>query len=274
MTTTAVVGLGLIGGSLALALRRTRGDRIVAIDHRAVLDGAAARRASDERVAVDDRAAVDRALARADRVVLAAPVSVIVAELPRVIALAPVITDCGSTKRTIAARARSAPGGERFVPGHPMAGLAGGGLDRATPDLFEGRTWLLCPGDAAPHAIEDVEAVIAAVGARAVRLSAEEHDRAVALTSHVPQLVASALAVLGARREAGSATGPAFERFVRGAGGGDAMWSDIFSTNGDEIAHALRDLGRELAAAADGLAAEPPSVDAAAALLAEARKLR
>ncbi len=274
MTTTAIVGLGLVGGSLARALRRGRGDRIVAIDAAAVLASDAAQGTCDDRVDAASTSAVERALSAADRVVLATPVSVIADVVTSALDAARVVTDCGSTKRAVLAAARTSPRIARFVPGHPMAGLAGGGLDRASADLFVGRTWILCPHGADEDAVADVEALVRAVGARAVHMTAEAHDRAVALTSHVPQLLASALGALSRRRGASVAAGPAFERLVHGAGGPETMWRDIFATNADEVALVLRELAAELARVADGLETTPAGLEAALALLAEARDLR
>jgi prephenate dehydrogenase len=107
-----------------------------------------------------------------------------------------------------------------------------------------------------------------------VRLTAEEHDRAVALTSHVPQVVASALKVLAARRNAELAAGPGFASATRVAGGSDAMWSDIFATNRDEVARALRELSGELERAALDLEREAETPSRVLELLAAARALR
>jgi prephenate dehydrogenase len=110
-------------------------------------------------------------------------------------------------------------------------------------------------------------------GARLVELSPEEHDRAVAVTSHLPQLLASALFTL-ADDSARTAMGPAFERATRAAGGPESMWSDIFETNADEVARAADALGRELGQVAAGLRRSPPDIQAALALLARARSQR
>jgi prephenate dehydrogenase len=105
-------------------------------------------------------------------------------------------------------------------------------------------------------------------------MSAAEHDRAVALTSHVPQLLASALATLAAQTGAEPAAGPAFASATRVAGGSEAMWADIFSTNADAIALALRELVRELENSARGLGESPADTRPALELLRQARKLR
>ena len=112
------------------------------------------------------------------------------------------------------------------------------------------------------------------MGARVTLLSADEHDRAVARTSHVPQLLASALSVLGASSRAAGAAGPAFERATLVAGGAEGMWRDIFATNADEVATALAELGAQLEALHAGFAQNPPDLGPALALLAEARQKR
>ena len=109
-----------------------------------------------------------------------------------------------------------------------MAGLPDGGIDNARSDLFEGRTWMVCPEHSTPAAREAVADIILLTGAHLVEITPEQHDRAVAVTSHLPQLLASALFTLAHDESARIAMGPAFERATRGAGGLESMWSDIF----------------------------------------------
>jgi prephenate dehydrogenase len=125
-----------------------------------------------------------------------------------------------------------------------------------------------------PDAVGAVEQLIALVGADSVHISAAEHDRAVARTSHVPQLLASALLARVAEAHAEVAAGPAYRGATRTAGGGEAMWRDIFSANADEIAVALREIAGDIESVARGLAAEPVNVAPALQLLASARRLR
>jgi prephenate dehydrogenase len=271
----AILGLGLIGGSLALAARkRGMARHVVAIDVADVLLLPAARAAADRLVDVCDAAEVRSAFAAADVVIMATPVATIQATLETCLEVARVVTDCGSTKRTILETAARSPRRGRFVPGHPMAGLPQGGIQRATPDLFEGRPWLVCPEASDEDAVALVEELIVGVGAEPRRLGAEEHDRAVALTSHVPQLLASALAVLADGRGARAAAGPAFERMTVVAGGGEVMWRDILATNADQIAGVLSALGSELESIAQGLRASPTDLGPALQLLERARAVR
>lgn len=270
-----VVGLGLLGGSFALGLREIEPKvRITAVDIAEVLDRPAARRAADDFIRASDAPAVDAAVAAADLTLLAAPVRRIVSLMPRVLAGARILTDCGSTKRAIVAAAADSPRRGRFVPGHPMAGAPSGGIELAKPDLFRGRRWLLCPEASDPDAVALVEDLVRRLGAEPFRIDAAEHDRAVALTSHATQLVASALAAVALERGAQVTAGPAFEGATRVAGGPPEMWGDILSTNASEIEHALSALAAEIEVVRAGLRAEPPNVDAALTLLARARELR
>jgi prephenate dehydrogenase len=270
-----VVGLGLIGGSVALALREARPEaEMVGIDLAPVLASDAVRRLPISRLDASDAASVDAAFARADLVVLAAPVRVIIDQLPRALAAANVVTDCGSTKRSIARRAEPHSRRGRFVPGHPMAGAREGGAELARADLFRDRRWLLCPENSDSDAIAVVETLVQAFGARPERFGIGEHDRAVARTSHATQLVASALFVAAANANAERAAGPAFEGATRSAGGAEGIWSDIFETNADEVAAALSDILRELEAVRLELEKSPPALAAARALLRRAKATR
>ncbi len=248
----SIVGLGLIGGSLALALRRHLPQlRLVAIDRDDVIARADALASTDQQVSERDEAAVAGVFGRSDLVILAAPVSGIRRWVVEALAHGPLVTDCGSTKREIVLAARGSPAAARFVPGHPMAG-AGAGRGPVA-DLFEGRNWVLCPEGVDSAALDAVERMVSRLGARPVRMTADQHDRAVALTSHAPRLVASALTALAEREGVFDAAGPAFERLTRGAGGSVEMWRDVLGSNADETARALRLLLLELEACADEL---------------------
>lgn len=229
---------------------------------------------SDEQIDSADRASVQRAAAAADLCVLAAPVSVIESALPVLLETAQVVTDCGSTKRSICAGVAALPRAGRFVPGHPMAGGPEGGARLARAELFYGQSWLVCPENSDADALARVEELIRLLGAKSLHLSIAAHDRAVAYTSHAPQLVASALAVLADRAGALPAAGPAYRATTRSAGGAETMWRDIFAANADEISRVLRQLASELNAVAEGLEASPSDPTSALALLARARATR
>jgi prephenate dehydrogenase len=246
-----IVGLGLIGGSVALALRKHWPElRLVGIEREEVVSAAAALPV-DQSLSERDALAVEEALAGSDLIVLATPVNAIRRWLPAALAHPTLVTDCGSTKRDIVSTANSSGGPGRFVPGHPMAGA--GGRSGASADLFEGRPWMLCSEGVDPTALAALEALVSSFGAQPVRLSAAAHDRAVAWTSHAPRVVASALAVLAERERAILAAGPAFERLLLGAGGSPNVWADVLGSNADEVARALRLLIAELEACAAGL---------------------
>jgi prephenate dehydrogenase len=274
MMRVAIVGFGLIGGSLSLALRRHGTVHVTAIDRAPVLARPEAREAADQHLPLEEADDLKTALERSDITVLAVPVGTIVRLLPWSLSHAPVVTDCGSTKREIANAAAEHARGRYFVPGHPMAGLPDGGIENARGDLFEGRAWILSPGDAEASCYEAVRRMLALTGARLVELTPDAHDRAVAVTSHLPQLLASALFTLADDDSARAAMGPAFERATRAAGGPESMWSDIFETNADEVARAAEALGQELSKVAAGLRRSPPDTQAALALLARARSRR
>ncbi len=270
-----VVGLGLLGGSFALGLREIEPNAVItAVDLAEVWERPAARRAAHSFVPVTDANGVDATVASADLTLLSAPVQRIIALLPRVLERAKLVTDCGSTKRAIVAAARGSARRGRFVPGHPMAGAPGGGIELAHAGLFRGRRWLLCPEASDADAVSAVEDVIRRLGAEPYRLDAGAHDRAVALTSHATQLVASALAAVAGESGAEPAAGPAFEGATRVAGGPAEMWRDILETNPDLIGHALELLGMELEKVRVGLAQPVPDATPALALLARARRLR
>lgn len=274
MNRLTVLGFGLIGGSIGLGARTSGAfTEVTAVDTPEVLALARTMNAADVFVDRAAREQVEKALSGSTLVVLATPVQGICDSVEWVLSHAPVVTDCGSTKRRIVQLANRSPFASRFVAGHPMAGLPEGGLANARGELFRGRNWLLCPGEADRDAVQQVEALIAALGAKSIALSAADHDAAVARTSHLPQLLASALRVLGARHAGAGAAGPAFERATGAAGGPEPLWHDIFSSNADEIARAIRELCAELEPVACELA-DGQRITRALGLLDRARRLR
>jgi prephenate dehydrogenase len=270
-----VVGFGLLGGSFALGVRELDPDaQVTAVDRPDVLARPAARRAAQHFVDASNAPAVDAALQHADLVLLAAPVQTIAELVPRALEHAPLVTDCGSTKLAVVRAANGSPRRRRFVPGHPMAGAPEGGIELAHSALFRDRRWLLCPEDSDDDAVRTVETLVRRLGAEPLCLTATEHDRAVAFTSHVTQLVASALLAVAWEAGAEPAVGPAFESATRVAGGPEAMWADIFTTNAGPIGEALGALEAELRQAREGLALPVPDTGPALAILARARRLR
>lgn len=263
----SIVGLGVIGGSLARALRaRLPRLRLVGVERAEVVAAGAWPALVDECLVETDEAAVQAAFAGSDIIVLAAPINGIQRWLAPALASGRVVTDCGSTKRELVAAASRLSRASRFVPGHPMAG-AGAARAAAEADLFEGRSWILCPDGVDADALAGVESLIRTVGARSVHMTAAQHDRAVALTSHAPRLLSSVLTGLVERERAFAAAGPAFERLLRGAGGDTEMWGEVLRSNADEVARALRALLAELGRCTDGLERGElaPSLDVLAA---------
>jgi prephenate dehydrogenase len=242
----AIVGLGLIGGSLARALVG-KGHEVVGVD------GIAARRRARAAGAISEGVArIEAAAIGVDVVVLAAPPRVNVALLRRI---APscraglVVTDVGSVKAPVEKEARRL-GLSRFVGGHPIAGSEGSGFDASSATLFRGRAWVLTP-TADASALRLVRRMVRAAGARPYLLDAGEHDRTLAFLSHVPQIVSWALFEAAAadpvaHRGLGLA-GPGFRDMTRLAKSPRPLWRDILGQNRAEVVRALRALARILA---------------------------
>ena len=236
-----IVGLGLIGGSIALAARELwPSSLVIAVDNKDVLETAMRLHAID--VAADDLIV----LAEADLVVLAAPARQNIALLEALddnVRQPAVVTDTSSTKREIVAAARSLPARFTFVGGHPLGGAAKGGLEHARTDLFRGRPWLLTPaGDGAGPAVEKLMAFARALGAEPRIIGVGAHDRLLAFLSHLPQLTASALMrVVGdaVGHEGLALSGRGLADTTRLAASPADIWRDIAATNADEIGPAL-----------------------------------
>ena len=247
-----IVGLGLIGGSIALAARQLwPSSLVIAVDNKDVLETAMRLHAID--VAADDLIV----LAEADLIILAAPIRQNVAllgELEEYVRTSAIVTDVGSTKREMAAAARQLPDRLTFVGGHPLAGAARGGLDHARPDLFQGRPWILTTS--AVEAVARMSAFVEALGATPRTMAADAHDRLVASLSHLPQLTSSALMqVVGERAGSDGLTlaGRGLADTTRLASSPADIWKDIAATNADYIGVALdaliavlKDLRRDL----------------------------
>lgn len=273
----AVVGLGLIGGSLALAARKAGlVERVVGVDtdagHREM---ALASRMVDR---VDGGA--NGNLSTADLVVLAVPVTEIADLLPDVARWANgscLVTDVGSVKGPILAAGDAAFPDGRFVAGHPIAGRERSGPAAARADLFEEANWIVTPSARTdPRALERVAALWRGIGASVVAMEPGWHDEVFAAVSHLPHLVAYALmdAVLamprGEERLRFSAGG--LRDFTRVAASHPRMWRDIFLMNRDQILKALT----AYRAALEGLEAaiRGGDGDALMARLAQARVAR
>lgn len=260
----AVLGVGLIGGSFALALRQ-RGftGAIVGCDRAEVLALA------EQRGAITSGTTEwVEAIEEADWIYVATPVGVALELLPQVlrkVRAGTLVTDTGSSKVAICRVAREAcPAGVVFLGGHPMAGKETGGIENADANLFVGAPYLLTPE--APEVLEVPQVRtfiewIREIGANPTTLDAETHDWAVALVSHLPQLLATALAsaVWDETDEDGLPlcfAGPGFAEMTRLAASPYEAWRDILATNRDNVARALTRLQQKLERVRDLLAAQ------------------
>lgn len=244
-STIAIVGVGLMGGSLGLALRRAGfAGRILGVSRPETLAEARRLGAIDEGYPHEN---LLEAASQADLIVLASPISTIVENLKKLGSPAAnlrpgvVVTDVGSTKRAILEAAAGLPGGARFVGGHPLCGSEQRGVSAADPFLYQNAYYVLTP---APGVQEDEVArlgqLVALTGARVVVLSAADHDRIAATISHLPQLLAVSLVKflddLGANREHGvHLAAGGFRDMTRIASSSFKVWRDIVQTNRDVL---------------------------------------
>lgn len=258
--TLAIVGLGLMGGSLALALRQTGACRRIL----GITRNPATRAQAVSRGAVD-KASGDLALvAEADVIVLATPVRTILEQLPRVGAMArqgAIVMDLGSTKLAITHAMEGLPAYVEPIGAHPMCGKEQSGFNAADADLYRGAVFVLTPlARTSPEALACAEALATAVGARPLVLDPAHHDRIVALISHLPFALACALMIMAdefARMDEMvyhlAATG--FRDTSRLAASDTTMMLDILMTNRDPVVQALRVYTQHLAELADRIAA-------------------
>jgi prephenate dehydrogenase len=247
----AIIGVGLMGGSLGLALRSRAGAQEI----RGFDPDAAAVRAGLERGAITRGCAgVDEAVAGAAAVFVAAPVSLIAALAREALAASDdncVVSDVGSSKVSILAQL-SSPERERFIGGHPICGSERGGVAYAREDLFAGATYFLTPpAEARPELYERLHSIVAATGARPTAIDPDVHDRLMALVSHLPHVIASALihqaaATAPQGREALRSAGPSFTDLTRVAGANPPLWADILLANREAVVRAIQDQTRRL----------------------------
>jgi prephenate dehydrogenase len=235
-----VIGTGLVGGSVGMALRR-RGWRVTGRD----ADPARSRRALQlgalDAVGDDPTASL---------VVVATPAGAVEAEARRALVGGAVVTDVAGVKGPIVTALADQP---RFVGGHPMAGSEQEGVEGADPDLFVGATWVLSPGPATdPAAYARLQGVVTSLGANPVAVPADRHDDLVALVSHVPHLTAATLMNLAADTAREDATllrlaAGGFRDMTRIAAGHPGIWPDVVADNRDEIVAALDRLAYAIA---------------------------
>jgi prephenate dehydrogenase len=252
-----IIGTGLIGGSLGLALKKRRlAGRVIGCDRAPVLERA------------KDCGAIDGAIVNpadavrgSDLVVLATPVLAILDHIERLAPALPprtLVTDVGSTKLEVAKRAAKSFGktaGQRFLAGHPMAGKEQAGVDFADADLFEGAAWLFTPLPRQNvHAGMSGEFLhcVEKLGAKVAILDPAVHDRFCAWISHLPQMISTAVAAtlvdeFGADAPLLDIGGRALRELTRISGSPYSIWRDVAITNKDNLAHALLKIEQRLA---------------------------
>jgi len=274
----AVVGVGLIGGSAALALRQAgRVGRVLGVGRNA--QSLARAQALG---LIDDVATPAQAAAQADVVLLATPVGSVggmLAQLRPHLRDGTLLTDAGSTKAEVVAAARAALGERigQFVPGHPIAGAERTGPEAADASLYRHRTVILTPlPENSPAGVARVRDLWQACGARVIDMDADAHDRLLASVSHMPHLLAAAyMAQVASAGDAAARlalAGTGFRDFTRIAAGSPEMWRDIFLSNRDALraelaaVRAVLDQAERAVAQGDGQALE--------ALLARAAQAR
>ncbi len=246
LDTVGIVGLGLVGGSLARALSSFR-TRIVAYDCDRGSLRAAKRAGIVDVVAGEDLREFDSA----DVIVIAVPVDAacdVMRRIERHASNARLVTDVGSTKCGIVAAAAKSSLAEKFVGSHPMAGDHRSGWSASRPDLFLDAPVYLCPTDrASADALDAAQWLWSAVGAATKTIDAREHDARVAWTSHMPHFISTAIAVaLDGAGIGGDELGPGGRSMTRLAAGPAAIWSAIGKENAESIGHALAAVEAEI----------------------------
>jgi prephenate dehydrogenase len=241
-----VVGTGLIGASIGLAAV-ARGVSVVGWD-----PDPAALAVAEERGAVIAADSLEAALAQAELAVVAAPTAVLPAQVAAVLAAAAdetTVTDVGSTKASVVAAAGDSP---RFVGGHPISGAESQGPAHASAGLFEGATWFLTPTAQTDHERHRiVHGFVSDLGAFPVAIDPAAHDRLVALTSHLPHVLANVIVnQAGATRIEGyeplASGGGALRDLTRIAGANPRIWTDIFLDNAEAVREAVAEYRRRL----------------------------
>ncbi len=233
----AVIGLGLIGGSIALAARELLTAEVSGWDADPRVIETAVKRGA----VASGAGSLASAVAEADAVFAAAPVGALPELIGEILAHTNsdcVVTDVGSTKHTIVNTIED----PRFVGGHPLAGSEASGIDHARADLFDGSTWYLTPGPrTAPDTTSRIAQLITGVGADVTWLDAAEHDRLMAAVSHLPHVFANVLVSHALKFGVHGAVGPSFRDATRVAGANPNIWSAIFLDNRDEVGMAIDD---------------------------------
>ena len=278
-----IIGLGLIGASIAGAVRKSWPEvHIVGVDTDSRTRDVALRKGLVDEALSDADERFGEALATpCDLVVLATPVDVDESYLKAISdsGYAGIVTDTSSTKGRISKMADDLlQRPENFVPGHPMAGSEINGIDGARDDLFQGAYWILCPDERTPpEHIPALHELVTGVGARMITLPREQHDKAIAVVSHVPHFVASSLVTLADRaaddqRSIMRLAAGGFKDTTRIAAGSPGLWCGIAFDNAEEVKTGIRDMQSILGSFAEAL--ETGDREALTSLLAQAADVR
>jgi prephenate dehydrogenase len=271
--TVAIVGVGLIGGSIGMALRqRGLAERVIGIGRRQLSLRTARRLGAVTNTTVE----MAKGVAEAELVVVCTPVGRIAADVAQAAQFCPentLITDAGSTKRTIVeALDGRLPRGCRFLGSHPLAGSEKAGAIHARADLFEGRVAILTPTkNTRAEDFDALEGFWSALGSVVVQMTPEEHDRALALTSHLPHVAASALAAILPECYF-RLTGTGVLDTTRVAAGDPELWKQILLLNRDNVLAALGQYESQLTAVRTAI--QQGDQETLECLLAQAKKNR
>lgn len=264
MKSLAILGPGLLGGSLARAARRAGGCRVALWARRAEAVAEIAALDIAEAVSTDLRSIV----AGADLVVLCVPVGAMPAlarEIADMLSPATIVTDVGSVKAVVVAELGEIfRGRARFVGSHPMAGSEQTGIRAARAELFDDATCIVTPVAASdPAAVAELRAFWQRLGGRVIEVAPAEHDEIVALISHLPHLVAATLVqtVLAENPRAFEFSGPGFRDTTRVAAGPPAMWAEILHMNRDAVRRSAEAMIEKLRGILTLLDREPPMTE-------------
>lgn len=237
MPRAIISGVGLVGASVGLGLRSS-GWTVVGTDPRPERLDEALRRG-----AIDSAADPDAISGESDLVVLAGPPDSVVSQLVS-LETASLVSDVAGVKAPIVSAARAVP---RFVGGHPMAGGTTSGPDLASGRLFHGATWVLTSDGASENDLSEMASIVRSLGANPTVMTAEEHDRAVALVSHLPHILAVALVnAVREHPEALRLAGGGFRDLTRIASSTGSWWSEVLTSNEDQVRTAVDLLQHEI----------------------------
>jgi len=263
-----IIGVGLIGGSLGLALKEKNPNfKIVGIDKQEIIEKAIARGAIDE-----GTVNLEEGIKEADIVIIATPVKTILNILTQInpfLKKGCLVTDTGSTKQQIVQKANKVLSKDVFfIGGHPMAGSEKYGIESADPHLFQDKTYILTPNNKSNLVVlEKISLLIKMIGAKKLILDPLEHDRIVSAVSHLPQIIAVSLinatgelALRGNNNNYFKAVGEGFKDMTRIASSPYKMWEDICETNQENILEMIQEFRNYLEVIEDKLKNDPNSL--------------